>query len=194
MLAVGCVIRRAPGSQPTTTRRAPHAHRRRWHIRPRRRHRSALRSRLRRASRGVGAAQAPVSRAGRRGWRGKRSLVLTSESRREPAGRRLRIPGACAAPTPARCGRLPFEAFRPEKACWPQIRRAAPVLHRSRVLTQKAFGPYNRSLFSPWQPGKEDRVAAERVGVPGRSTETHEVDRGAKEWSVRRAGGLSTGA
>ena len=80
-------------------------------------------------------------------------------------------------------------AFAPEMVSWLRNGAGHPVLHRSRVLTQKTFSDYNRGLFSPWQPGKQDRVAAERVGVPGRSTEIHEVDRGAKEWSVRRAGG-----
>jgi len=47
------------------------------------------------------AAQAPVSRAGRRGWRGKRSLVLTSED--APGTRRSAIatPGRLRSPTPA---------------------------------------------------------------------------------------------
>ena len=54
--------------------------------------------------------------------------------------------------------------FGPEMAAAAVRVDDAPLLHRSRVLTRKAFSPYNRGLFSPWQPGIQIRVAAEAGG------------------------------
>ncbi len=74
---VGCVFRRVAGSQHTTTRHASHAQRRRRHIRPYANGHSALASHIHSIA-AVATASAAVDRVGRRGWRGKRSLVLTS--------------------------------------------------------------------------------------------------------------------
>jgi hypothetical protein len=107
---VVCVFRHAASSQHTTTRRAPHALRRRRQFAlggvPAPLRRSVNRRGRATQSRVGQGASVAVGRAGRRGWRGKRSLILTSVA--APGTRR-----------PATCDRRPLTRPDPrDEANW----------------------------------------------------------------------------